>query len=89
MAELPPFDEIMDKLNAYPHIQNQLLYRWGTAAARDYLEKLKISDRSNRQGFPFEIIICINELCELHDNAFPQFKPKTDHWDIAPNPSHR
>ena len=72
-------NELIDKLNNFPHIQRKL-WMWGNRECRQYLESLALSDRPSRKGFPFEIALVIQELVELHDAQYPQFRPPDSVW---------
>lgn len=85
MRELKKIDkmkreELINKLAKFPHIQNKM-WMWGNIECRQYLTGLKLTDRPNRQGFPFEIALAIDDLIELHDLEYPQFVPAETIWD--------
>lgn len=70
---------LIEWLDKYPHIQKKLDLYWGYKECRDYLGSLTMSDRPNRQGFPLDTVMVIDELIDLHDSQFPTLKPKTIH----------
>ena len=74
------FKELFTKLDKYPHVQQRLTLYWGSFECRKYLQELLLPDRTDRQGFPYSDIHTITALLELHDEAFPKFKPNTPHW---------
>jgi hypothetical protein len=75
------FKELVDKLTQFPHIQTKLNWVWGSRECRQFLSSLTTADRLNRKGFPFEVVMVIDDLIILHDNVYPQFKPKPSLWD--------
>ena len=78
------YDDLAAKLEAYPHILEKLKKVWGTEKAPDYLHNLKVMDRMNRQGFPFDVLVAIDELSHLHDGLFPKFKKTRGPWGEVP-----
>ena len=72
-------NHLLDKLKDYPHIQKKL-WMWGTRECRDFLTSLTTTNRPNRRGFPFEITLVIQDLCDLHDAEYPEFKPPPTIW---------
>lgn len=54
---------------------------WGTKECREYLTSLTVTDRRDRKGFPFDITLVIQDLSDLHDAEYPQFKINTI-WGI-------
>jgi len=78
----PEFSELAKMLGNFLHITNKLSVLWGSKECRTYLHSLTISDRPNRAGFPFDAIVAISSLIELHDKSFPEYLPKPSVWDI-------
>jgi len=74
------FKELAVQFDKFPHIKSKLEWMWGTKECRKYLLSLKISDRP-RNGFPFAILIAIDDLIELHDITYPQWRPIDTVWD--------
>jgi hypothetical protein len=73
---------LIERLEKFPHIQNKLRLHWGYKAGRELLTSLTYSDRPNRQGFPFDAVLAIDALVDLHDAYYPKFKPLLDPvWD--------
>ncbi len=73
---------LIAQLDKFPHIQRKLYLYWGYKEGRDFLSSLTISDRPNRRGFPFDVVIVINELTDLHDIEYPILKPRSKYvWD--------
>lgn len=76
------FQDLEKILDPYPHLKSRLQLYWGTKKCRDFLKNLLLID-GKRQGFPFEVLMTIDRLIELHDKDYPQFKPKKDLWDSS------
>jgi hypothetical protein len=73
---------LIAKLDKFPHIQAELDMFWGKKEGRDFLTSLTVSNRPNRAGFPFEAVIAIDDLIDLHDLEYPKFKPLPESaWD--------
>ena len=73
-------DKLLQQLGHYKHIQFRVELYWGTREFRPYIQELLTPKRSNRKGFPLCDLQTILDLLELHDETFPQFKPKFDPW---------
>ena len=59
---------------SYPRILKRVDLLWGTKEATDYFESIFLGDsedRSERQGFPVEILKEIVNLRQAHDFLFP------------------
>jgi hypothetical protein len=69
---------LIDRLGRFPHIQKKLNLYWGCKECRDFLGSLTMSDRPNRQGFPFDAVLAIDALIDLHDTEYLIFKPLLD-----------
>jgi hypothetical protein len=57
----PSYTSAIEK--RFPHIAEKLSLMWGTPDFSEFLNKLMIDDRGNRQGFPPEVI---DEMLFLH-----------------------
>jgi hypothetical protein len=59
---------------SFPHIGKTIEVLWGREEFSIYIQKLTYvsSDRPNQKGFPFNIIVALNELQIMHDELFPQ-----------------
>lgn len=68
-------DNLISKLDKFPHIQYRIELFWGTKECRPYLKSLTVSDRPSRVGFPFEVGMAIYELIDLHDSEYPEYNP--------------
>lgn len=71
----------------YPRVKATIESTWGTNKCRQYIHGLLIDDRPGRenskvQGFPKQVYIVLNNLISIHDEAYPQFVPKSKVWDI-------
>ena len=61
---------------SYPRILKRVELLWGSKEAAHYLDSLFLGDsddRSDRQGFPVEIMKEIVHLKQMHDFLFPSF----------------
>lgn len=84
------FPELLAK--SYPRILTRLELVWGNKEASDYLNSIFLGDsdgRTNRQGFPVEILKEIVYLKEMHDFLFPSlsvdpFDPFSGYLSHAP-----
>jgi hypothetical protein len=63
-----------ERMSAFPHLIEKLERQWGTPECRKLLAGLLVTDREGRQGFPFDVLLAIDEIIEKHDEEFPQFK---------------
>lgn len=74
-------------LDQYPRVRANIASTWGTQRGRSVLTGLIIDDRARHnhkvQGFPVHILLVLNALLDIHDNRFPQHKPKAEMWDEA------
>ena len=78
------YQEIIQKLEKFPNLQNKIEILWGTQQCRDYIDDLCIDDRCEirpRQGFPFDVLLAIESLLELHDKLYPQFSKQNCIWN--------
>jgi len=66
---------LIERLEKFPHIQHKLRLYWGYKEGRDLLTSLTVTDRPDRQGFPFDAVMAIDALIDLHDSYYPKFKP--------------
>lgn len=73
-------EQLLQQLGSYKHIQFRVELYWGTRELRPYIQELLTPARSGRRGFPLCDLQTIQDLLELHDERFPQFKPKFDPW---------
>ena len=78
----PEFSELAMMLGKFLHIAEKLSILWGSKECRAYLHSLTLTDRPNRAGFPFDAIVAISSLTDLHDKLFPTFIPKQSVWDV-------
>ena len=54
----------------FPRIAETIRERWGKRVLDDYLAKLVIDDRGDRQGFPMDVLWAIMEVARLHAAQF-------------------
>lgn len=76
------YRELEKPLKDYPHIISKIETYWGTKFCRKFLQELLLTD-TPRNGFPFQIVLAITDLIELHDELYPQLTPKQNVWDDA------
>lgn len=78
------FQELLQKLNKFPSLCQKIEIMWGTQTCRDYLDDLCIDTRCDvkpRQGFPFDALLAIEGLLDLHDALYPQFIKGQTVWN--------
>ena len=74
--------ELIDKLEWFPRIQEGIRLRWHTLSCKEYIDNLLADTRDGtRQGFPIEVVDILLELNKLNtdyleDNGlyFPDFE---------------
>jgi hypothetical protein len=54
----------------FPRIAETIRERWGKRVLDDYLAKLVIDERGDRQGFPMDVLWAIMEVARLHAAQF-------------------
>lgn len=64
----------------FPHILEQLVMLWGTPGMGTYLQRLMVSDRPNRRGFPPEAIKEIFRLSMLQSASGIAEEPVVTGW---------
>lgn len=74
--------------NRFPHIAQRMDGLWGKQELHTYLNQLITSNKkTNRAGFPIEIMQALYHVMNLHDDFFPQmekrFTSNSDIWDLA------
>jgi hypothetical protein len=65
----------------YPRIAATIREQWGKRWLDDYLGKLVIDDRGDRQGFTMEVLSAIMEIARLHSQQFGLEKPIRP-WEV-------
>jgi hypothetical protein len=79
------FKDILFALESnYPKVAEKINTMWGTLQCRQYLDDLCIDDRCDakpRQGFPFAMLMMIEDLLDEHDAAYPNFAVPKKPWD--------
>jgi hypothetical protein len=65
----------------YPRIAATIRDQWGKRWLDDYLGKLVIDDRGDRQGFPLDVLSAIMEVARLHSQQFGLEKPIRP-WEV-------
>ena len=59
----------------FPHVVKNVDLYWGFAECVPYLESLLVDTRGGRRGFPFNTVLAIQKLVDLHNEKWPQHKP--------------
>jgi hypothetical protein len=84
---IPPRQVIAAK---YPKILTRIEMLWGSLELHKYLEDTVFTDRSNRQGFPIEVLKALGEIYLEHTRVLKEKKLITeDVWDLQPKNRHR
>ncbi len=66
---------------AFPAIGAKLTDYWGSKDFGPYMTGLLQNDRgSSRKGFPFEILMALHTLAELHNKDYGHLFPTVDIW---------
>jgi len=74
----------IDNLSMFPHIQKNIQTMWGTEKCRWCIHSImRQDDRPYRDGFPLYVFRTLYHIAMLHDDEFPQFRPKAGPWDFA------
>ena len=80
--KIPPRKIIGEK---FPKILTRIELLWGTIELHNYLEHTVFTDRSNRQGFPVEVLKALGEIHVEHEQLLKQKKViSEDVWDLQP-----
>lgn len=69
----------------FPHVADTLGLLWGEAGIQRYFDRLILSDRIDRHGFPPEVMGELIALREIHDSLFPRLAQTTDVWSYGPD----
>lgn len=84
--EVPPRPKIPPRKiigEYFPKILARIELLWGTIELHNYLEHTVFTDRSNRQGFPADVLQALSEIHVEHTQVLKQKKIITvDIWDI-------
>lgn len=74
----------------FPHIGEKLRAYWGTEELPKYMDGLFQDTRDGqRRGFPFDTLMSLQSLADVHRRAYPEFEPKGDEIWIMSNPHLR
>ena len=66
---------------AFPRVGKALELYWGEKEFQPYINKLLADNRDSRKGFPFEVMLAIMDLQQLHDIIFPELQIEDpDEW---------
>ena len=78
--KIPPRKVIGEK---FPKILMRIELLWGSLELHNYLEHTLFTDRSNRQGFPADVLQALGEIHTEHTRVLKQKKLiSVDVWDI-------
>jgi hypothetical protein len=78
--KIPPRKIIGEK---FPKILTRIELLWGSLELHNYLEHTLFTDRSNRQGFPVDVLRALGEIHTEHTLVLKQKKMlAVDVWDI-------
>lgn len=75
-----PADMISLLEYAHPHIAVRIKALWGLRECDEYITKLMLPVRLNREGFDEPTVQSLIGLQELHSKLFPQ---QHDVWEVA------
>lgn len=79
-TKIPPRQIIGEK---FPKILERIELLWCSLELHKYLEQTLFTDRSNRQGFPMDVMRALGEIHIEHTRILKQMKIITeDVWDI-------
>ncbi|MBI5007276.1 MAG: hypothetical protein HZB95_09145 [Nitrosomonadales bacterium] len=82
--KIPPREIIGDK---YPKILTRIEMLWCSLELHKYLEETLFTDRSNRQGFPQDVMKALGEIHAEHTRVLKEKKLISDDvWDMQPKP---
>ena len=80
--KIPPRKIIGEK---YPKILARIEILWCSLELHKYLEETLFTDRSNRQGFPVDVMTALGEIHAEHTLVLKQKKMiSEDVWDLQP-----
>ncbi len=68
----------------FPHVAKAITCCWGDESFYKYIHNLTTTEpteeRKNRRGFPLDAMVEIGDITEVHDEVFPELKPKARVW---------
>jgi hypothetical protein len=80
--KIPPRKIIGEK---YPKILTRIELLWGSLELHKYLEETLFTDRTNRQGFPVDVLRALAEIHVEHSQVLKEKKViSEDVWDLQP-----
>ena len=80
--KIPPRIIIGEK---YPKILARIEILWCSLELQKYLEETLFTDRSNRQGFPIDVMKALGEIHAEHTRVLKEKKLiSEDVWDLQP-----
>ena len=78
--KIPPRKIIGEK---FPKILDRIELLWGSLELHNYLEQTLFTDRSNRQGFPVDVLKALGEIHTEHMRVLKQKRLiSVDVWDV-------
>lgn len=87
-ATKPPSEEeltaqaVATLKSLYPRIHDRLGATWGSKQCEDYLDRLILDDRGDREGFQPAVLTALLVLQRVHAKQFGSFK-RRDPWDVG------
>ncbi|MBI5891008.1 MAG: hypothetical protein HZB47_10050 [Nitrosomonadales bacterium] len=82
--KIPPRQVIGEK---YPKILTRIEMLWCSRELHNYLEQTLFTDRSNRQGFPADVMKALGEIHAEHTRVLKEKRLLSDDvWDMQPKP---
>lgn len=77
--KLPPEAYPRQTIDRYPRIVNMTALLWGEPVEfRTYYDDLLNDNRGDRQGFPFEVLVELTNLRDIHERLHPAKKGALD-----------
>lgn len=70
--------------SAFPHIGVKLQSYWGHKEFVQYMHGLLHDTRDGqRKGFPFEILMSLHSLSDLHKKLYPEHEQQDEIWTMS------
>ncbi len=68
----------------FPHVAKAITCCWGDESFHNYVHNLTTTEpteeRKNRKGFPLDAMVELGAIVEVHNEVFPELKPKACAW---------
>lgn len=65
-----------------PHLYSSIVLFWGTKEFLEFMDSIVMSERSDRNGFPPDIMKLLYSLQVVHDTLFPKLAAIHDKWHL-------